>query len=595
MKTLVDLEHDRFWSITAQFLDIAGGYWPAELKDRKLIDAAERRQKLIQAETKRLQAGSDDTILIAGSTGSQPATAELMRAVAALPNGAVVLPGLDREVLDDAAWNAITIEGEAMALGLTHPQAGLKRLLSRLGIEREAVTELGSMTARSRIFAQALRPAATTDAWREGISEADDAALDGVSLIEAADERQEALAIAIAMRGHLETEAGVIALVTPDRKLAAHVIIELQRWGISAQDSAGRALPLTPAGRFARLTLDAPLAGWASLQLLALLRDPLLRLGLSQDEVAAHADAIETALLRGHRRIGGLGPLIAACRDLDEDRHASPPVARSGKRLKHARGMLERLSAALAGAEGERTLAEWAEWHRAAMKACLAGDLSDLAEIDGGAALSEALDALMAARSMELVPLAVYRDFLIALMEGETVVDTQPVNSRIKILGPLEARLIPADVMILGGLNEGVWPPTARSDAFLNRRMRAELGLSPPERRIGQSAHDFTMLAGAPELILTRARRSGESPALRSRFLERMRAFVGERGFRQMQGRGAPLLELAAASTGGKHRTNRSAKALPAARPASIKFEHHRDRAADPRPLRGLCLQDPAR
>ena len=109
-------------------------------------------------------------------------------------------------------------------------------------------------------------------------------------------------------------------------------------------------------------------------------------------------------------------------------------------------------------------------------------------------------------------------------------------HPRVQILGLLEARLLDVDRVVLGGLDEGIWPPTAETDAFLNRPMRLELGLSPPERRIGQTAHDFVQALGTPDAILTRARKRDGKPTVPSRFLERLRAFAGDDAGRRALG-----------------------------------------------------------
>jgi ATP-dependent helicase/nuclease subunit B len=97
-------------------------------------------------------------------------------------------------------------------------------------------------------------------------------------------------------------------------------------------------------------------------------------------------------------------------------------------------------------------------------------------------------------------------------------------HPRLQILGLLEARLIDVDVILLGGLDETVWPPQARTDAFLNRPMRAALGLSPPERKLGQTAHDFAQAMGKGKVILSRARKRDGAPVVASRLLQRMAA-----------------------------------------------------------------------
>ena len=97
-----------------------------------------------------------------------------------------------------------------------------------------------------------------------------------------------------------------------------------------------------------------------------------------------------------------------------------------------------------------------------------------------------------------------------------------------RIFGPLEARLVSVDRVVLGGLVEGVWPPETRSDPWLSRPMRLELGLDLPERRVGLSAHDFAQLLGSPEVILTRAAKLGGAPTVASRFTQRLAAVAGE-------------------------------------------------------------------
>ncbi len=110
---------------------------------------------------------------------------------------------------------------------------------------------------------------------------------------------------------------------------------------------------------------------------------------------------------------------------------------------------------------------------------------------------------------------------------GDRVVrrpETQDV--RVRIFGPLEARLQSFQRVVLGGLNEGSWPPETRSDPWLSRPMRRDLGLDPPERRIGLSAHDFAQALGAPEVILSRAAKLAGAPTVASRFVQRLAAEV---------------------------------------------------------------------
>ena len=101
-------------------------------------------------------------------------------------------------------------------------------------------------------------------------------------------------------------------------------------------------------------------------------------------------------------------------------------------------------------------------------------------------------------------------------------------DPRIHIWGTLEARLQSVDLLILGGLDEGVWPAETRTDPWLSRAMRTEIGLPPPERRIGLAAHDFAEAFAAPRVILTRAEKRGGAPTVASRWLQRLGALAGE-------------------------------------------------------------------
>jgi ATP-dependent helicase/nuclease subunit B len=81
--------------------------------------------------------------------------------------------------------------------------------------------------------------------------------------------------------------------------------------------------------------------------------------------------------------------------------------------------------------------------------------------------------------------------------------------------------------MVLGGLNEGVWPALPAPDPWLAPRLRADLGLPSLERRIGLAAHDFACALGARQVLVTRARRDARAPAIASRFWLRLEAMTG--------------------------------------------------------------------
>jgi ATP-dependent helicase/nuclease subunit B len=549
---------DPYWQLTLKFLQIAREAWPAMLRERGAIEPAARRDALIKAEAARL-AKSEAPVVAAGSTGSIPATAELIATIAHLPHGAVVLPGLDTD-LDADAWRMIAGDeaplrarrtGEAMEGAPGHPQFALSALLARIGIERHAVVQLARPCGRERLVSEALRPAAATQVWQQRAADlafaADTrAALATMAMIEAANAEDEALAIAVALREAVES-AKTAALVTPDRALARRVNAALWRWNIDAEDSGGDALAETPAGIFARLAAQAALDGLAPVTLLALLKHPLSRLGLRDTERAVAA--LERAVLRGPRPRRGSAGLSAALQAFTTqlkkfhakeaaDLHASDPrIALTDRELAAAADLVSRLAAALEPLEclddrERRPLSDMAARHRDVL-AALSSDGRGERAFAGpdGVKLAEALDELSvseAAANLDIAPPDYVELFSAALADRVVRRPPRP-GLRVRILGLLEARLTESDRVILGGLVEGTWPPESRTDAWLSRPMRKKLGLDLPERRIGLSAHDFAQLLGARDVILTRAAKLAGTPTVPSRFIQRFAAIAGPR------------------------------------------------------------------
>ncbi len=561
---LVPDDLDPYWQKSLRFLKIARDAWPAIRAERGAIEAAERRDRLIEAEAKRL-AGNQAPVIAAGSTGSMPATAMLLETIARQPHGAVVLPGLDTN-LDDASWALIAgNSADASHDGLPatgHAQFAMHALLDRIGITRGDVMQLAAANGREALVSEALRPAATTELWSKRRDDtvfdaAGEKALASLTLVEAGNAEEEALAIAAALRETLETPDKNAALVTPDRSFARRVLAALDRWQVPVDDSGGDSLADTAAGLFARLAALVALHGLEPVVLLALLKHPLLRLDAGRHGNTGPTATIEHALLRGPRpRPGsdGLAHAFAAFR-LNRDKLHQSDTRRliADDRLDITAEFNTRLGAALAPLEElkkPQPLAELARRHREVIVALSRETDGTIAAFTGqdGAALARALDELIespSAAGLAVAP-ADYAELFHATIATRAVRRPETRDVRVHIYGPLEARLQIVDRVVLGGLNEGVWPPETRSDPWLSRPMRRDLGLDPPERRIGLSAHDFAQCLGAPEIILTRAAKVAGAPTVASRFVQRIAALAGDR-WKDVQARGNQYLALARA------------------------------------------------
>jgi ATP-dependent helicase/nuclease subunit B len=559
---IVPERFDPYWQLSLEFLKIAREAWPAIINERGAIEGAARRDRLIAAEAARLAASTDAPVVAAGSTGSIPATAALLTTIARLPHGAVVLPGLDTD-LDDTAWDLIGGHEPGSETpgppSYGHPQFAMHALLKGLGVDRGMVTALAPPAShgRERLVSEAMRPAAATDRWRERLAgDAVDAALADITVIEAANADEEALAIAVALRETLEDAHKIAALATPDRALARRVIAALERWDIAVDDSGGDALIDTPAGRFARLVAEAGFGGLPPVTLLALLKHPLFRLGKREGGHDRAIAALERAILRGPRPRPGTAGIAEALARFREGRatlhRRDPRILIRKADLDAATTLVARFAAAFAPLEGlERRpwrFGEIATAHRAVFAALASGRDGDATAPPGddGAAVLSAFDDITARGAGDDLEVA-STDYpeLFAAALADRVVRRPERHARVRIFGLLEARLQTVDRMVLGGLVEGTWPPEARTDPWLSRPMRQELGLDLPERRIGLSAHDFAQALGVREVILTGAGKVAGVPTVESRFVRRLAAVAGKAAWTRARARGERYLAWA--------------------------------------------------
>jgi ATP-dependent helicase/nuclease subunit B len=474
------------WQRTLKFLAIIGETWPQILAGRGVMDHAARRVRAIRALAENWRrTPPPDPVYVAGSTGSIPASAALIGVIARLERGRAVLPGLDRSA-DDAVWADILREP-------THPQHGMAQLLERIGVARGEVREwpqsaTSQRPGRVQLIAAALLPPQQTDRWHPG-PELPDAAFADLATIECANTQDEAVAIAVALRRALEEPGRTASLVTPDRALARRVAAELRRWDIDIDDSAGMKLAHTPPASFLLATARMIADDLAPVALLAALKHPLASLGDHRAQWLGTARWLERKVLRGVRPAAGFAGLRKSVPADADDLHDWI-------------GRLERICAPL---DGETRL-----W-----------------DGDAGEALANFIAELHgAAPALGEIPGRSWPALLEALMDGVTVRPRWGKHPRLFIWGPIEARLQQADLTILGGLNEGVWPPEIRDDPWLSRPMRARVGLPPPERRLGLSAHDFAQAAAAREVILTRARKREGAPTVAARWWLRLNTLL---------------------------------------------------------------------
>ena len=537
-------DHARHWERSLAFLRIVTAY----LSDDGRPDPEGRRRRVVTWLAERWPADPPPgPVLVAGSTGSRGTTQAFMQAVARLPQGAVILPGFDFD-LPENGWNSLdsgTFPTE------DHPQYRYRALLRSLDLSPRDVTPWQADTApdkaRNRVVSLALRPAPVTDRWlAEGPQLGDlTTAMRGATVLHAQDAREEAVTIALILRDAVER--GLRAqLISPDRVLTRRVTAALDRWGLIPDDSAGRPLIQSAAGRFLRQTAALAIRRAEPEDVLAVLKHPLTATGGT--DRGRHLLFTRDLELR----MRGKGLL------LDD-----PTAVRAWAACFHDPQRVEWIDWLLpllapVDIAGERPLGDWIARHLALAETIAAGPWaragdSELWEKEAGEAARRRMDTL-AASAGEAPGMGGF-DYLglldSSLSEG-TIRQSDAAHPLIAIRGTLEARVLGADLVILAGLNEGIWPAAPEPDPWLSRQMRHQVGLLSPERQIGLSAHDFQQAAGAGQVVFSRALRDDESETVPSRWLSRLESLMkglpdqsGPQAWKGMLARGADWLTLA--------------------------------------------------
>lgn len=517
------------------------GYWDRSLQFVRIIqkffaDDTHPTTELVQREAVMAQIKRWDEnppqhpVIIAGSTGSRGTTLALMKAVANLPQGAVILPGFDFGCPSDV-WDSLT----AHTPQEDHPQYRFAKIMNDWDLKPDQIGNWSASTpiniARNQLISLSLRPAPITHYWlSEGPKlENLQTACNDITWVEAADQRAEAEAIALRLR-HAVEQGETAAVVTPDRNLTRRIATALQRWNIIPDDSAGVPLSLSPPGRLLLQTLDLFDPKLPIDRIISILKHPLVAAQPNRGDHLRHTRDLELHLRRYGPAFPEYADLIEWARKKDD---RLPWVAW--------------LSKCIYGVNkpDAQNIPQWIEAHLARVTLLADGP----AEIEGtlwdkeaGRKSEEAITKLRGCGDAAgPVALMDYSAVLRQVLNGEQVHDHSGAHPKVLIWGTLEARVQGADLVILAGLNEGIWPEAPAPDPWLNRTMRKDINLLLPERRVGLSAHDYQQAMGAKQVWVTRSLRSDDAETIPSRWLNRLENLmmgVDEDLLRQMKQNG---------------------------------------------------------
>ncbi|MCZ2157786.1 double-strand break repair protein AddB [Bartonella sp. 220] len=558
-----------WWQITLDFLTIVTQNWPQILTERQRSNPVEWRNQTLKMHAETLHhTQSHKPILAAGVSGSIPAVSYLLKVIASLPKGAVVLPGLDLH-MDEEQWEALGTTNKEKAIYhsfdhtaniFSHPQYHFKKLLSFMKCHRIHVREIGQQSAikkkHTALLSEVFRPASTTDKWVQIVRDDYENLCADWSFIEAINEREEALAIAVALRNAIEKPQKTAALITNDRNLARRVAAELQRFGIEANDSGGIPLAQTLPATLLRLLLENVFQPHDPIAFLSLLKHPLTTLEQNRHRLREMAENFELFVLRGNTsRIN-----FCECNQFLEKwiethfQNTSEINALDQQKCEEAQLLCHLLRqaieplASLMKQEKECTINEAAIATVEVFENFGRDEnnsLEHLYQHEAGQALATFLRELVSDQSELTFPLCEWPAIFSALIAPRSVTPSPGGHPRLFIWGTLESRLQTVDTVVIGGLNEGSWPIATRNDAFLSRPMKMMLTLEPPEQRIGLSAHDFQWAMGMNKVVMSRAIRVNHAPSLPSRWLQRLETVIGKQVWKQIRARGENFLHWA--------------------------------------------------
>lgn len=517
------------WQITIEFLKILSEEWPKILRDKNMIDLADRRNRLILGLSDFWEQHPPTyPVIAAGSTGSIPATARLLSVIAGLPQGKIILPGYDSD-LDPQSWEA---------LEETHTQYGFKILLQQMNAERLCVKPwphddfiTPAHTARQYLSREIMRPSTTSSHWmslatdlaaQQKISQA----CANLSILNCKNENEEATTIALLIREALETPEKTVCLITPDRNLAARVQSACRRWGLAIDDSAGQSLERTPLGQFFALIAQAFHSDFAPLPLLALLKHKFCILNLETPARETGIQNIDLAL-RGLKPAKGLEGLR---RHIQNHENLSDAAKDSALNVVHALSTAFEPLQSTQNTSFERTLKAHLNVCENCAQSLESPEKSLLWSGAEGQAAALFFSNLLTIEDLKLfddIPLKThYEELFLHLIKHIPVRPAFGTHPRVQILGQLEARLMDADLVILGGLNEGLWPPDSGADPWMSRPMRQSFGLPSLERSIGLAAHDFVQAFCNPQIVITRSEKIGNAISIPARWLQRLNAVM---------------------------------------------------------------------
>ena len=511
LKHLVPDDLAHHWQQSLELLNIVFDTWPAIRNRMGGQDNEKARAEILDHIAQHFAEDNEHTALyIAGTTGTRPSVRQFISRLYTQANATVILPGVDLDIPDDLYED----------IDPSHPQWAMRQLLRAMAIDRAEVKSIDPKEPMLRVslFQSALAPSRASENWFKDSFRtiAPETLYSGVRLVEASGRREEAAAIALALREIVATKSKTGLLVTHDRSLAALVQQHLKIWDIAIDDAAGIPLSSLPEGRFIQAVAEAMISDFKPVALLSMLIHPLSACGMPRDSVRQATRLIDKKLLRGPRPPKGLYGIKERAKKLKDDAEKTLCLSLLDWLIEHA---------TIFDDTSKRSVRDILADHlRFAEKVAVEDGLTTG---DSARRVHERLEKLYHGLPGDwLISPKEYPALLNFMLQSDVARLQRDSHPRIRIVGPRELRHASADLIILGGMNEDSWPAAKTPDPWLNKKMRHDLKLPPEDQQIGQAAHDFLTAASKHQVLLTRSLKVDGSPTVMSRWLYRIEALA---------------------------------------------------------------------
>ena len=514
--TELDLEdYSEYWQRNKTFFILIRDY----LNTRKIITSEQYKWRVIDSLEKKWAANPPShPIMIVGSTGSKGTNQRFIKLISNLPQGAVILPGVDFDIPKNV-WDTLGGTKDSNTNIEDHPQYRLKALTSKLDITLSQIRKWTnvepSVSARNKLISLSMQPSPVTDTWlNDGPKLKNiDKATSGMTVLEAPSERVEALAISMGIRRALEDKKTCL-VITPNRILARKISAALKQWGLDADDAAGVPISLSVIGRLFLKVSNLIGKELNTLGFIELLKHPLI----CNEERGLHLKnlrALEITFLRGNLKAPNKANILEWVKSANRNKKATEWVIWVFDCLDKIR------------TPTYQTVREHLQLHIETIHNLINGpnklEAKEVWKKPDGKELLEIINEIEdSSKIAGLMDSPQYSNLIFFLLKKSNVRTSYASRADVMIWGTQETRVSDADIIFLAGLNEGVWPPLPTPDPWINRPMRKESNLLLPERLIGLSAHDFQQAIASKEVWLTRSTRDSEAETLPSRWLNRL-------------------------------------------------------------------------